>query len=129
MSLTNFTFGIGPRMSCRDTVVFELEAAAAPDVAVMAEAVDETALLIASWNMLCNPAICKGVCVPSDSRRALRDLDLSRECLDRFLERSLLFERERFRDFRRDFDFRFRERELDRECDFRRDDMERNFYL
>ena len=77
----------------------ELEAAAVPDVAVMAEAVAETAFLIASWKMLCKPAICIGVRVPSASCFVSRDLDLLRECRVRFLERSLLFERERFRDF------------------------------
>ena len=80
--------------------------------------------------MLCKPAICTGVRLPSVSRLVLRDRDLLRERRDLFLLRSRLFERECFLDrLDRSRDRRFREREFDRECDFRRDDIERNFVL
>lgn len=46
--LTNFTFGIAPRMSCRVIIVGVEVLPAAPDAVEKAEAVAETAFLIAS---------------------------------------------------------------------------------
>ena len=124
-ALTNCTFGIPPRMSCREFGVVVVVAAATVRAgefaAAIAEAVAATAFLIAVAKMSCSPAIWMGVRSPLeqlDWERLLRDLLLLLDLLDRFFDF-------RDRDRERSLELRFLVRERSREREKLRVDIAR----